>query len=314
MQHQISALASSRPALAKAEIKQKRLSSDRWWPWVFVGPVTVGVLLFYIWPILNTVYLSFTTSKPFGGSEWSGLGNYGALVKDPDLGLALVNTIGYTAIVLLGVPIAIVLASLINLPGLRFANFYRVLFFMPYVAMPVAVALVWRMIYNGNFGLLNWFLSRFGVEGPFWTSTPGFAIIAVGVVGLWSSLGFSMIILGAGLKNISSEVYEAAALDGAGTWRQFRSITVPLLSPSIFFVTIITVIGGFQLFDLLFAMMGEGNPAITQSQSLVYIFYNQAFIYRYQGYASAIAIFILVLIGIVTFVQFRMQRRWVHYV
>jgi len=272
------------------------------------------LLLFYIWPILWTGYLSLTKTGAFGGQTWLGAANYSTLLADKNVWTSLVNTIIYTAIVLLGVPIAIVLASLINRPGLRFAGFYRVLFFMPFIAMPTAVALVWRMIYNGDFGVLNWLLSLVHIQGPYWTSTPGFAIVAIGVVGLWSSLGFSMIILSAGLKNIPLDFYEAAQLDGAGRWKQFTSITVPLLTPSIFFVSIISVIGGFQLFDLLYAIMSPTNPALQQSQSLVYIFYNQAFIRNDKGYAAAIAMLILLVIGTVTWFQFRMQKKWVSYV
>jgi multiple sugar transport system permease protein len=285
-----------------------------WWPWAFVLPNLIGMLVFYIWPILWTAYLSFTKTGAFGGQTWIGGANYGTLIADENVWTALVNTVIYTVIVLLGVPIAIALASLINRPGLRFANFYRVLFFMPYIAMPTAVALVWRMIYSGDFGVLNWLLSLAHIKGQYWTSTPGFAIVAVGVVGLWSSLGFSMIILSAGLKNIPIDYYEAAQLDGAGRWKQFTSITVPLLTPSIFFVSIISVIGGFQLFDLLYAIMGQANPALSQSQSLVYIFYNQGFIRNDKGYAAAIAMLILVVIGAVTWLQFRGQKKWVNYV
>ncbi len=287
---------------------------DGWWPWLFVLPTFTGVLVFYIWPILYTGYLSFTESGPFGGETWVGLDNYRTLVGDSHLALALLNTVVYTLIVLCGVPVATLLASLLNRPGLRFANLYRVLFFMPYVAMPTAVALVWRMIYNGDYGILNWLLAQVGIQGPYWISTPGFAIVAVGAVGLWSSLGFGIIILSAGLKNIPPELVEAAQLDGASRSRLFVSVIVPLLTPSIFFVTIITVIGGFQLFDLLFAIMGTGNPALDRSQSLVYIFYNQAFVHNAKGYASAIAMGIMLLIALVTWFQFRMQKKWVNYV
>lgn len=287
---------------------------DGMWPWLFVLPTLFGVLVFYIWPIIQTAYLSFTETGAFGGAEWIGAENYATMLQDGNVWRALVNTLVYTAIVLAGIPLALVLANLVNRPGLRFASFYRVLFFMPYIAMPTAVALVWRMIYNGDFGILNWMLSLVGIDGPYWTSTPGFAIVSVGVVGMWASLGFGIIILGAALKNISPDYYEAAQLDGASRVKQFFSITVPLVTPSLFFVTIISVINGFQLFDLLYAIMGQYNPALVQSQSLVYIFYNQAFIQNDKGYAAAIGVLILVVIGIVTWFQFSMQKKWVNYV
>ncbi|QCR42301.1 sugar ABC transporter permease [Curtobacterium sp. SGAir0471] len=285
--------------------------TDGIWPWLFVLPLLIGVGTFFIWPILQTFWYSFTSWGVFGGATFTGLANYARLLSDPQLYQSLVNTIVYTVIVLLGIPIAVWLASLLNTPGLRFAQFYRVLFFLPYVAMPAAIALVWRIMFNGDFGIVNWFLGRFGIDGPYWISTPGFALVAVSLVGLWSSLGFSMIILGAGLKDIPPELYEAAELDGASRWRQFRSLTVPLLTPSIFFVLVVTTISSFQLFDLLYAILGSTNPVIPQTMSLVFYFYNAGFIDNDKGFAAAIAMVIFVLIGIITVVQFRVQRKWV---
>lgn len=282
------------------------------WAWVFVGPSLIGLALFYGWPILQTAYFSFTKWGNFGGSTWIGAANYTQVFSDPEVGQSIVNTLVYTAIVLLGIPISIFFASLINRPGLRFAQFYRVAFFTPYIAMPVAVAMVWRIIYNGDFGILNWVLGLVGIRGEYWLSTPGWALIAVGVVGMWASMGFNMIVLSAGLKSIPTEYYEAAQLDGASNWRQFRSVTVPLLTPSIFFVMIITVINGFQLFDLLYALLGPNNPAQAQTESMVYLFYKESFLMHDQGRGAAIAMLILVVVASVTFFQFRIQRRWVH--
>lgn len=279
--------------------------------WAFVLPLVSGVAVFYIWPILQTLFYSFTSWGVFGGWTFSGLQNYRSLVADPAFYRSLLNTVLYTGIVLLGVPIAVWLASLLNTPGLRFASFYRVLFFLPYVAMPTAIALVWRMIFNGDFGILNWALSLVGVRGAYWLSTPSFALTAVSLVGLWSSLGFAMIILGAGLKAIPPELYEAAELDGASPSRAFRTITVPLLTPSIFFVVIITTISSFQLFDLLYALLGSTNPVMPRTMSLVFYFYSTGFISNDKGLAAAIAMAIFVLIGIVTLIQFRLQRTWV---
>lgn len=292
----------------------RRRTHDGWWALVFVGPLALGIGVFYIWPIIQTAGFSFTSFGVFGDAEFAGLANFVRLFSEPEFYLSLGNTLLYTAIVLLGVPIAVLLASLLNLPGLRFASLYRVLFFLPYVAMPTAIAFVWRIIFNGDFGLVNYVLGFFGIQGPYWISTPGFAIVAVAIVGLWSSLGFSMIVLAAGLKTIPPELYEAASLDGASRWRQFRAITVPLLTPSIFFVTIITVIAGFQLFDLLYAILGTTatNASLPKSMSLVYYFYQAGFVTNEKGFAAAVAMVIFVIIGIVTFLQFRLQRRWVH--
>ena len=292
----------------RAEAAARR--RDAAWPWLFVLPLMAGIALFYLWPIAQTFFYSFTEWGVFGGATWTGAANWARLLTDPDLPRALGNTLIYTAIVLLGIPIAVGLASLLNLPGLRLAALYRVLFFLPYIAMPTAISMVWRIIFNGDYGILNFLLRGVGIDGPYWVSTPGWAIVAVGIVGLWSSVGFSLIVLGAGLKTISPELYEAAELDGASRWGQFRSITVPLLAPSIFFVTIVTVISSFQLFDLLYAIMGSGNPALAKSMTLVYWFYESGFVANEKGYAAAIAILIFVIIGLITLLQFRIQRRW----
>ncbi|GAA3666218.1 carbohydrate ABC transporter permease [Microbacterium marinilacus] len=292
----------------------RRAPHDGWWALLFVGPLLLGIGVFYLWPIVQTAGFSLTSFGVFGDAAFAGIENYARLFTEPNFYLSLGNTLLYTAIVLVGVPIAVGLASILNLPGLRFAAVYRVLFFLPYVAMPTAIAFVWRIIFNGDFGLVNHALGLVGIDGPYWTSTPGFAIVAVAIVGLWSSLGFSMIVLAAGLKNIPPELYEAASLDGASRWRQFRAITVPLLTPSIFFVTIVTVIACFQLFDLLYAILGTTatNASLPKSMSLVYYFYQAGFVNNEKGFAAAVAMVIFVIIGCVTLIQFRMQRRWVH--
>ena len=207
-----------------------------------------------------------------------------------------------------------VIGSLLELPGLKGRSLYRVLFFMPYLAMPVAIVLVWRLFFNGNFGLLNQTVKALGVaDPPYWLSTPGLVILAVAFFGIWASIGFNVIILSAGLKSIPKELYEAAQLDGAGAWHQFKNITVPLLTPSIFFLTIMQAIGGFQLFDALYAMLGAGNPAANSSRSLVSLFYQEAFVNNNRGVGAAVSILILALVGVVTAIQFWGQKKWVHY-
>ena len=302
-------------ATAPAARRRRSPMSVGAWPLLFVGPLLLGVLIFYYHPIIGNLVTSFTTTNAFGGDvEFVGLDNYTELLSRPDLPSALGNTLLYTAIVLLGVPLSVVIASMIELPGLKGESLYRVLSFMPYLAIPVAIAQVWRIFFNGSFGLLNQALNAIGIsDPPYWLSTPGFSMLSVAVFGIWSSIGFNVIILSAGLKGIPRELYEAAELDGASAWRQFRSVTVPLLTPSIFFLTIMQAISGFQLFDALYAMMGQGNPAMNESRSLVYLFYNEAFVLQNKAGGAAIAMFIVVLVGIMTAFQFWAQKKWVHY-
>lgn len=282
---------------------------------LFIVPVLAGVTVFYLFPIVKNFWASFTEPNVFGtSSRFAGLDNYHKLATDPSFANATLNTAAYLAILMTGIPIAVIFASLISRPGLRFAKAYRVAFFMPYIAMPTAIALVWRLMFNGDFGIINQLLRTVGItHPPYWMSTPGFAIIAVSIVGMWASIGFNMIILSAGLQAIPVELYEAASIDGATHWRQFRSITVPLLTPSIFFLTVIQAINGFQVFDLLFAMMGSNNPAMPRTRTFVYLFYNEAFLVNHKGYAAAIAMAILVIIGILTAIQFKLQKKWVQY-
>ena len=296
--------------------KKKDPTSVGAWPALFIGPLMLGIAVFYYWPIFENVVASLKQTNAFGGNpQFVGFENYRELFASPDLRSAIGNTLLYTVIVLLGIPLSVAVAAMIELPGLRFKGLYRILYFMPYLAMPMAVAQVWKIVYNGQFGLLNQILRSVGVsDPPYWLVSPGWALFAVALFGLWASIGFNVIILSAGLKSIPRELYEAASIDGASAWRQFRMVTVPLLSPSIFFLTIMTTIGGFQLFDALYAMIGTGNPAEPRTRSLVSLFYRQAFVNHDQGLGAAVAIVIFALVAIVTLVQFLGQKRWVNYV
>ncbi|AXE39610.1 carbohydrate ABC transporter permease [Acidipropionibacterium virtanenii] len=312
------AMSAPRPGSASPKGRRRRGSptSVGAWPLAFIGLLMLGVAVFYYWPIVKNIIISFQQTNAFGGDpEFVGVDNYKALFADPSLMSSIGNTLLYTVIVLLGIPLSVAIASMIELPGLRWKSLYRTLFFMPYLAMPMAIGQVWKIVYNGNFGILNQVLRALGVsDPPYWIVTPGFAIVAVSIFGLWSSIGFNVIILSSGLKGISRELYEAASIDGATGVKQFRWITVPLLTPSIFFLTIMTTIGGFQLFDVLFAMIGNGNPAESRTRSLVTLFYKQAFVNSDQGTGAAIAIVILVFVAIVTVIQFIGQKKWVNYV
>ncbi|SDS54061.1 carbohydrate ABC transporter permease [Jiangella sp. DSM 45060] len=291
---------------------RRRRSDSGWWPLLFAGPFFAGIVVFYLFPIVQTAYFSLTDWGPFGGTTFVGADNWRSLLDDDEFLRALLNTVVYVLVVLLGVPIAVGLAALLNRPTLRGTMVYRTMFFLPYLAMPVAIALVWRLMFNGDYGVINAFLGLFGIDGPYWLSTQGFALVAVAIVGLWMSVGFNIIILSAGLRSIPPELYEAASLDGAGRWAQFVRITVPLLTPSIFFVLVMNVIGGFQLFDLIYAILGN-SPVIADTKSLVYLFYDESFVQNNRGYGAVIAFVILLIIAIVTAIQFRLQRRWVHY-
>lgn len=294
--------------------------AEQGWAYLMVAPMTIGLAVFYLWPIAQTFYYSFTKSGPFGGHAWTGTANYRALIHEPSVGQALANTFLYTAIQLAGIPLAILVAALLNQRGLRGRSVYRTLYFLPVVTMPVAVAMLWRWMYNGDYGLVNYLLSTVGVHGTYWASNPSVAMYALAAIGIWISLGYNMVIFLAGLQGIPADYYEAAAIDGAGPARSFFRITVPLLSPSIFFATVLTVINSLQMFDLAYMMMatpgsnaGAANPALPRVRTVSYLFYQKAFVEHDLGFGAAIAFVLLALILVMTLIQFRLQKRWVHY-
>lgn len=284
-----------------------------WWALLFIGPTALGLLVFYLWPTVRTFILSFTQSGPFGGSAFAGLENYARLAEDPALGRALINTAIYMLIALVGIPLAVAIAALLNTTGLKGRSVYRMLYFLPVVTMPAAIALVWKMLYNGDYGILNQALHVVGIQGGSWLTNPATALYAVALVGIWAGLGTNIVIFLAGLQGIPDTLMEAASLDGAGPIRTFFSITVPLLSPSIFFVSVINVIGSLQVFDLVYLMIGRTNPALPDTRTIVYLFYQAGFIDNDRGYAAAIAFLLLIIILGLTIVQFRLQKKWVHY-
>lgn len=284
-----------------------------WWALLFIGPTGVGLLVFYIWPTIRTFWLSFTKSGPFGGSKFIGIDNYQTLLSDPDVWGALRNTGIYALIVLVGIPISIVIAALLNTAGLRGRGAFRTLYFVPVVTMPAAIALVWRMIYNGDYGIFNQLLAVFGLEGRSWLTDPKTALVAIAVVGIWSGLGTSIVIFLAGLQGIPDTIMEAAEIDGAGPVRKFFSVTLPLLSPSIFFITVINLINALQVFDLIYMMLGRNNPALPNTRTVVYLFYEIGFKQNDRGEAAALASILLSIILVLTILQFRLQKRWVHY-
>ncbi|WP_432080686.1 carbohydrate ABC transporter permease [Streptomyces sp. WAC 04229] len=293
---------------------------DKWWGYAFIAPAGLGLAAFYLWPVVQTLYYSFNEWGPFGGTTWIGTANYGTLVGDTEFWQALGNTFVYTGLVLLGIPLSMVLAVLLNLKGMRGTGIYRTLYFLPVVTMPAAVAVVWRWVYSGDVGILNQALSGIGVDGTYWVSDPDTVRFAVAAVGVWMTVGYNMILLLAGLQGIPQDYYEAASLDGAGRVRQFFSVTLPLLSPTLFFTTVLSVIQSLQVFDLIYLILGANtsvgltNPAYSEGQTVVMLFFQKSFFDNQRGYGAAIVSVLFVLIMALTAIQFRLQKRWVHYV
>lgn len=293
---------------SKSVTKKKWTSQEKnefIWGWAFILPTMIGLIILNIWPIFDTIIQSFFKTGDFGkGNIFIGVQNYKTILSDPEIWQALLNTFKYAIVeVPFSIAIALVLAVLLNRKMVGRAA-YRTIFFLPMVAAPAAIAMVWRWLYNSEFGLLNHIL---GTKTN-WISNPNIAVFAVAIIGIWSIVGYNMVLFLAGLQDIPRDYYEASSIDGANGINQFFNITIPLLSPTIFFVAITRVIGGLQVFDLIFMVMDKNNPALYKTQSLVYLFYQESFVNNNKGMGSAIVVFLLVIIMIITVIQMRMQK------
>jgi multiple sugar transport system permease protein len=274
---------------------------------VLLTPSLIGMSVFVIGPILGSLALSFTSWDMFADIEWIGLANYAQAIGDPAVHTALGNTmlfiLGYLPPV---VCIGLGLALLLNraFPG---QTLFRAIYFVPVVTSWVAVSLVWKWLLNPEFGLVNYGLSLLGIAGPGWLYDPQWAMAGIVLTSVWKDVGFVMVIYLAGLQDIPETLYEAAEIDGIHPLRVFWRITLPLLAPTTFFVTTISLINSFQVFDQVW-IMTEGGPAGATSVVMELI-YKNAFRYYQMGYASAISWLLFAIIFCVTIAQNLMQRR-----
>ena len=280
------------------------------WGWLFIAPTMLGLLILNFWPILNTVWQSLCKTGDFGrGNEFVGLKNYTDVLQTGEFWGSLVNTFKYAVIeVPFSIAIALVLAVLLN-RKMRGRAVYRTVFFMPMVAAPAAVAMVWKWLYNQQYGLLN----HLSGQQTAWISNGSIAWISIGIVGVWSILGYNMVLLIGGLQEIPHDYYEAASIDGASGIKQFFQITVPLLSPTLFFIIQTRIIGALQQFDLIYMVMDDSNPAMSSVQTVVPLFYRYAFTYGNKGYGAAIVMLLLVVILALTVILQKTEKKWVYH-
>ena len=292
----------------------KRKQSEFLWGWMFILPTVVGLIVLNIIPIFQTIYQSFFKTGAFGrGNIFVGMENYERLFADGAVWQALINTIKYAVVeVPFSIAIALVIAVLLN-AKMKGRSIYRAIYFLPMVVAPAAVAMVWKWLFNSEFGLLNHMMESIGLKPVYWLSDPKVAIYSVAVVGIWSVIGYNMVLFLAGLQEIPRDYYEAAQIDGANAFQQFFKITLPLISPTMFFVVVTRVIASLQVFDSIFMMVNQSSQALPKAQSLVYLFYRYAFVENNKGYGSAIVVLLLVIIMIITVFQMVAQKKWVHY-
>ena len=298
----------------KSTAKLKNAKHNEWmWGYILVAPTVIGLLILNIIPLIQTFILSFQKTGDFGSSQWAGFENYKRLFSDPAVWQATGNTLKYVLMVIPFIIIFSLLVAVLLNQKIKGKSIYRVIYFLPMVAAPAAVAMVWKWLFNSEFGLINYLLSLIGIQGPQWVSDPNFALIAIAIVGIWSAVVYNMILLLAGLQEIPKDYYEAASIDGAGSIRQFFSVTLPLVSPSLYFVMVTSIISAFQVFDVIFMMIDKTSMAIESTQSLVYLFYQHSFTVNDKGYGSAIIMLLLAIIMVITFIQSKIEKKWVHY-
>ena len=279
------------------------------WAYIMVAPTIIGLIVLNLWPFVQTLYTSFCEHLGFGHYKFIGLQNYIDIFQRPEFWKATWNTIYFCILTVpIGLFLSLLVAMLLN-AKIKGKGAFRTIFFLPMVCAPAAVTMVWRWIFNGEYGILNQAMrTHIG-----WITDPNVVMIACAIVAIWSNIGYDAVLLLAGLQNISKSYYEAASIDGANKVTQFFHITLPMVSPTLFVVMIMRLMSSVKVYDLIYMMVEDTNPAVTSVQSLMYLFYRESFVAGSRGSGSAIVIWTVLLIGVVTIIQFVGQKKWVNY-
>ncbi|WP_435748819.1 carbohydrate ABC transporter permease [Microbacterium sp. PMB16] len=300
--------AASVPPLRKEALWRRR---DRLWGYVFVGPQMIGMGLFVVLPFAASLVLAFADWDGLTDLTWVGFANFVDQLQDPLLGRAILNTL-FIAIVTVPIGLGLSVIVAVALEKLKTRTLYLILFFAPVVTSTVAVAMIWQQMFRAD-GLLSTTISKvFGITPPDWLQDPKLALLAVCIVTIWSSMGLNVVIFLAGLQNISPSVIEAARIDGAGPWRLFASIRLPLLSPIVFFSSVVAFISSLQTFDTVYVLVQDAGPD-NATRTIVYHIFDLGFGRFEFGPSSAASIILLVLTLIITAIQFGAQKKFVHY-
>ncbi len=281
--------------------------------YLFILPTYIGFTIFILYPLIESVRISFQEFSLLRGSTYVGLENYVQMFADARLRIAYINTVIFTLFaVFFNAGIGLILAVMLNrrLPVLM-RNLYRSVFFFPVLIAHTYIAVIWRFLYQQDTGVINYYLGIFGVEPIPWLSNAHWAMAAIIILDVWKNTGFAMLVFLAGLQSIPNEYYEAAQLDGANERQLFFRITIPLLSPTIFFILVIFMIGALQVFDTIIVLT-QGGPGDATRSVVLYV-YEIAFRTFNMGYAAAVSMTLFAIILILTALQFWISRRWVHY-
>jgi multiple sugar transport system permease protein len=301
--------ASSTPHL---ELKtKKKWKWDKIVPLLFIAPWIFGFLAFTLGPLIYSLIISFFDWPIVGKATFVGLGNYKTMfTDDPLFWQSLLVTAKFALLfVPLNLVVALLLAMLLN-QNVKGHSFFRTFFYLPSVISGVALAMIWAWVFNGEYGILNYFLSLFGIHGPDWLNSTSWALVAMVIASLWGQ-GQMMLIFLTGLKAIPKELYEAASIDGAGKFTQFFKITIPMLTPTILFNLITTIISAFQQLTLALVLTGGGPLRSTYFYAMYE--YENAFKYFKMGYSSANAWFMFIIVLVLTMLVFKSSSAWVYY-
>ncbi|MBU5443312.1 carbohydrate ABC transporter permease [Paenibacillus sp. MSJ-34] len=291
--------------------KSRYYRREHWWGYLFVAAPIVGFLIFGFIPICYSVYVSFTTFDGFGTPELQGAANYAKLLsEDPLFWKTSLNTVYAAVGIPLTMAVSLGIAAALN-QKIRGIRLFRTAFFLPTISSVVALTLLWKWIFNSDFGLLNYLLGWVGIHGPSWLNDENWAMPAMIVQGVWGGLGFNIVLYLAALQGVPGSLHEAAEIDGAGGWQRFRHITIPCISPTTLYILVTSMIGALQDFPR-FQIMTEGGPNFSTMTIVYYIFQN-AFRYMDMGYAAAMAWMLGIAIMIITVLNFYFSKRWVHY-
>jgi len=281
--------------------------------YLYISPFLLGFLIFTAYPLVMSFYLSFTSYNIISDPTWLGIENYRRAFFEDDLFWSSLGRTGRFAmfVVPIGIVCSLLAAMLLN-QGLPGTTIFRTIFFLPSITPIIASVLIWLWILQPSIGVMNYLLSLVGITGPAWVQSTAWAMPSLVLLSLWNTAGGSrMIVFLAGLQGVPQELYEAAHIDGASAWQRFWNVTVPMISPTIFFNLVISVIGALSVFSV--AYIGtQGGPAYA-TYFYVYHLYVTAFQYSQMGYASALAWVFLIIVLVLTVVQFNLQNRWVYY-
>lgn len=282
---------------------------------VYIMPALILLILFTLYPLIRTIDMSFYIQYNYFKDLVfeRGLSNYHYLIHDSEFIKALRNTFIYVISVMpLSIILSLLMAILLN-SKIKFKKFFQTIYFLPFVTSTVAISIVWNWIYHSEYGVINYLLGLVGINPIKWLLDPKSSMVSLIIMSVWKGLGYNIIIFLAGLQNIDEQYYRASRIDGATSWQRTLKVTLPLLSPTIFFISVITLINSFKVFDQIYALFGKQPGPLNSCLSMVYYIYEKFYNQFHYGIASAAVVVLYIIILVLNFIQFRINHKKVHY-